>query len=354
MKPNDHYEVFDLDEELEEVAEIPSIRHLATSKPRPARGRATRTRDSNEKQEQKDIAAQIDTIDSFKFTYHASRHESWWLIESLGGFIEGHWIDDLLQIVKGGKEASVYLCSAHASTGLQRPLIAAKVYRPRLLRNLRKDHLYREGRMDLDIDGRQVLDDGMLHAMHKRTTYGQELLHTSWIGHEYQTMQILHAAGVELPAPYASGNNAILMEYIGDEDLPAPTLNTVDLEPGEAKTLYHRVVHNIELMLANKRIHGDLSAYNLLYSDGRISLIDFPQAIHPEQNRSAFRIFERDVSRVCEYFTRQGLKTQPHRLAVDMWTAHGYHVTPEVHPRLLDDQDDADREYWNRLQQGKL
>jgi RIO kinase 1 len=353
MKPNDHYEIFDLDDELDNLADLPLIRNMADARPKASRKQTRQKVDQGAAEELAQYAAQTDTVDSFHFTYHASRHERWWLIESLGAFYEGHWIKDVLQVVKGGKEASVYLCSAHPSTGLTRPMIAAKVYRPRMLRNLRKDHLYREGRIDLDIDGREVLDDGMLHAMHKRTSYGQELLHTSWIGHEYKTMQLLHDAGVELPAPLASGNNAILMEYIGDEELPAPTLNTINLDPGEAKQLFHRVVQNIELMLANQRIHGDLSAYNILYWDGKIRLIDFPQAIHPEQNRSAFRIFERDVTRICEYFSHQGLKTHPHRLAVDLWTAHGHRTVPEVHPRLLDDQDEADRAYWNRLQRGQ-
>jgi hypothetical protein len=32
-----------------------------------------------------------------------------WLTTSLGGFYEEHWFDDVVRMVKGGKEASVYL-----------------------------------------------------------------------------------------------------------------------------------------------------------------------------------------------------------------------------------------------------
>jgi serine/threonine-protein kinase RIO1 len=37
------------------------------------------------------------------------------------------------------------------------------------------------------------------------------MMHTSWVQHEFQTMQILHAAGADVPVPYACDNNAILM-----------------------------------------------------------------------------------------------------------------------------------------------
>jgi RIO kinase 1 len=120
-------------------------------------------------------------------------------------------------------------------------------------------------------------------------------------------MQVLHAAGADIPKPYASGNNAILMGYYGDAIMGAPTLNDVDLDRTEARQLFERVIHNIDLMLSHNRVHGDLSAYNILYWDGDIVLIDFPQAIHPEINHSSYKIFQRDVVRVCEYFARQGM-----------------------------------------------
>ncbi len=196
-----------------------------------------------------------------------------------------------------------------------------------------------------------MIDDGMNHAMNKRTGFGLQLLHTSWIEHEVQTLRILHQAGADVPKPLASGHNAILMDFIGGPELPAPTLNTVDLSPAEARTLFGRTLHNIELMLAHDRIHGDLSAYNILYWEGAITLIDFPQAISPGQNRNAFPIFQRDLTRICEYFTRQGVTADPEALAVKLWQARGRRLTPDVHPGLLDDQDEADLAYWRGLQE---
>ena len=102
---------------------------------------------------------------------------------------------------------------------------------------------------------------------------------------------MLKQAGADVPAIFDSGNNAILMSYIGEAEMPAPALNKVDLDPAEARELFERVLQNVEIMLAHDRVHGDLSAYNILYWDGEITLIDFPQAISPKDNRNAWFIF---------------------------------------------------------------
>jgi RIO kinase 1 len=299
-----------------------------------------------------EIVVQDDSHRSFNFTYHAARFEEWWLLDSLGGLYEEQWIDDILHMVRRGKEANVYQCQGTTSTGAE--FVAAKVYRPRMLRNLRNDSLYREGRDNLDAEGHIIGDDGRQHAMRVRSNYGLELLHTSWLRHEFATLQILHAAGADVPVPYTSANNVILMGYIGDDQVAAPTLNGVDLEPEEADTLFQQVLRNIEIMLRSNRIHGDLSAYNILYWEGQITLIDFPQAIAPLENRNAYYIFERDMARICEYFAHQGVRLHgkrpnPCKLAAELWTAYGYHLAPDIHPSLLDVEDARDRQYWKQL-----
>ena len=48
----------------------------------------------------------------FQFTYKAARFEEAWLLDSLSEIAEPKWISDVLRKVKGGKEASVYLCKS--------------------------------------------------------------------------------------------------------------------------------------------------------------------------------------------------------------------------------------------------
>jgi RIO kinase 1 len=133
---------------------------------------------------------------------------------------------------------------------------------------------------------------------------------------------MLHAAGADVPRLFASNENAILMEYVGDAEWPAPTLASVSLSGSEARTLFERVLHNVELMLAHNRVHGDLSAHNILYLGGEITLIDFPQAVDPDINPYARAIFTRDVTRVCQYFERYGASHDPQRLADSLWAKH--------------------------------
>lgn len=260
----------------------------------------------------------------FSPSFSASRHERGWILYYLGPFYDKKVILDVVRKVKGGKEANVYCCRAHPDTGLE--LLAAKVYRPRAFRNLRNDARYRQGRQILDDEGKVVRDDRLLRAIAKGTRAGKEAQHTSWLEHEYQTMLRLHAAGTDVPRPVTSGSNTVLMEYLGDEARSAPALNEVHLPRNAARPLFDRLLWNIELMLANGRVHGDLSAYNVLYWQGRAAIIDFPQAIDPAVNADARDIFGRDVQRICDYFARYGVRSDPPRLAAAIWER----VSPEA------------------------
>lgn len=265
----------------------------------------------------------------FSPTYQPARYERGWLIESLNAFYLEELITDVLAVVKGGKEASVYRCVAHPSTGYE--LLAAKVYRPRQFRNLRNDKMYREGRHVLTGDGRPIkpTDDRIMRALGKKTAFGVQVQHTSWLMYEYVTLDRLHRAGAAVPKPVAASDNAILMAYRGDDRTAAPTLNEIQLDPTEAEPLFREVLRNIEVMLQHDLIHGDLSAYNILYWAGDITLIDFPQVTNLQTNKNALFILQRDITRVCEYFSRQAVQCTPAAILADLWQRYA-EVAAEV------------------------
>jgi RIO kinase 1 len=258
----------------------------------------------------------------FNPTYQPGRFEAGWLLDSLRSFYEQHLISDVLGSVKGGKEASVYRCAADPTTG--EALLAAKVYRPRMFRNLRNDKMYRDGRAILTADGRpaKATDHRLMRAIGKKTAAGMQFSHTSWLMYEFTTLERLRQAGAAVPRPFAVNENALLMSYVGDERMAAPTLNGVRLDRAEAHALFEEVLRNIELMLRQGLIHGDLSAYNILYWEGTITLIDFPQVTYSRTNTQARAIFARDVRRVCEYFAQQGVRSSPEEIAADLWARH--------------------------------
>jgi RIO kinase 1 len=328
----------ELDEELEMVYQAPrkgryNPRHRS-ARPQAARGCREAIADLVEVSDDGEESVEM----GFRPTFTGSVHEREWILNYLGPFYDNHQITDVLRRVQGGKEANVYCCAAHPSTGLE--LVAAKVYRPRMFRNLRNDARYRTGRAILDGDGIDVHDDRLLRAVRRKTAFGRELAHTSWLSHEYQTLQLLYAAGVAVPRPLEQSENTILMAYLGEELAPAPTLQQVRLGPDEVEPLFHRLMENVELMMAHKRVHGDLSAYNVLYWEGEVWMIDLPQAIDPWVNPDAAQILQRDITRLCDYFGRYGIRSDPAALADDLWRRYG---PPRIEPDPVDDTEGPDR-----------
>jgi RIO kinase 1 len=280
------------------------------------------------KKEQDEIRDEIADLTGleggFETTYNPGLFEQGWLLQSLRPFYDMDYISDVLGRVRGGKEASVYRCEATHKAGVE--LAAAKVYRPRMLRNLRNDKMYREGRRYLKDNGKAIkeTDHRMMRAIGKKTRLGAQVEHTSWLMYEYNTLETLYNAGASVPQPLAVSENAVLMGYRGDITIAAPTLNTVTLEDGEAEPLFAEVLRNIEIMLQHGLIHGDLSAYNVLYWDGELTLIDFPQVIEFHSNTNAYMILRRDVVRMCEYFASQGYERDAQALTDELWGAYAF------------------------------
>jgi RIO kinase 1 len=188
-----------------------------------------------------------------------------------------------------------------------------------MLRHLRNDALYKEGRLLLDGDGKEAKGDREARAIRKKTRFGQRLDILNWIMHEYNVHNTLFKAGVDVPKPIAHSGNTILMAYVGNEQMAAPALNEVRLTTSEATPLFKRIMDNIQLMLVNHYVHGDLSAYNILFWEGKAWIIDFPQLVDARKNQNAHMLLRRDVERVCQYFARCGVQSDPFQLTEHLW-----------------------------------
>lgn len=253
-------------------------------------------------------------------TYIPGELERAWLLPAVGPFFVSGLITDITRMVKGGKEACVYQCAA--APGLGVAFVAAKVYRPRRFRNLRNDARYREGRQMLDADGKALRGQREDRAIRKGTRAGKAMKHASWLAHEYKTLERLRDAGADVPEPIAMGDNCIIMDFVGDEHRAAPTLSDTRIRRTEAPALLEQIVRNIEIMLSLQLVHGDLSAYNILYWQGEPTLIDFPQAVDAYENPAARELFGRDVIRVCEHLARRGASVDGAALAERLWSRH--------------------------------
>ncbi len=112
------------------------------------------------------------------------------------------------------------------------------------------------------------------------------------------------------------------MEWVGDNQMPAPLLQSVSLAPEEAQALFDLLMHNVVLWLSCGWIHGDLSEFNMLYWDGSVKVIDFSQAVDPRSNPGTFTLLRRDIGNVCRYFAQYGVQAEPFRLAEQLWERH--------------------------------
>jgi RIO kinase 1 len=233
-------------------------------------------------------------------------HEQLLALEDL---VERGILDDVIGVIKSGKEATVYLCEGPLNPS---GLVAAKVYRSRDVRRFANDALYMEGRTR-----------GMRHrdarAIAQKSRAGREIAFGQWVSEEFDTLTRLKHEGCDVPEVYDRTDSIILMEYVGDDGGPAPALANVRLDRQDAHEVWQSLLRNVELMLRADRVHGDLSAFNVLYQQRRPVIIDFPQAVDARFNTSALELLERDIDRLASYFERYGIIVDAWRTARDLW-----------------------------------
>ena len=233
--------------------------------------------------------------------------------DAIEHFLDEGLIERVIRPIKSGKEASVHLCRANPRTTGEE-LAALKIYHPLDRRDFRDESLYR--------DGEFIKERRIRVAIDKRTRYGREVQGGIWVSREWEMLRTLSSVGVPVPRPIEATDRAILMSYVGDEDAAAPQLHryrAADAE--EASDLLDQCLRTIERMLFHDVVHGDLSPFNVLVWDGRIWVIDLPQAVDPKKNRHAEPLLARDVKRITEHFARQGAVRDGEGFASDLWTA---------------------------------
>lgn len=131
----------------------------------------------------------------------------------------------------------------------------------------------------------------------------------AWTRREHTVLTQLRAAEVRVPEPFACFRNVLVMEFIGEEGLPAPPMQEVVLQDPDAVYIdltaqLHRMVGTAHL------VHGDLSPYNVLVLEDRPVIIDVAQAISTEHPQ-ARELLQRDAANFARYFRRLGVDTSP-------------------------------------------
>ena len=133
----------------------------------------------------------------------------------------------------------------------------------------------------------------------------------AWTRKEFANLERAQKAGVRVPKPIAVERNVLAMELVGLVEDRARRLAEVNVENPE--TAYEVVREYMRRLHRAGLVHGDLSEYNLIIHDGELVVIDLGQAV-TVHHRTASEFLRRDCRNIANFFTRQGLETDPDEL----------------------------------------
>lgn len=110
----------------------------------------------------------------------------------------------------------------------------------------------------------------------------------AWTKKEFSNLARAHEAGIPAPPePLAFDRNILLMEFLGEDEMPYPQLRNAEVED-YGGAVYREILGYVERLYREARlVHADLSEYNILYHE-KPYLIDMGQAVtldHPRRLR---------------------------------------------------------------------
>jgi RIO kinase 1 len=215
-----------------------------------------------------------------------------WVITSPGA------TDVDLGVLKTGKEAEVSLL--RRSDDRRSSLLAVKRYRSAEHRLFHRDSGY--------LEGRRVRRSREMRAMQTRTEFGRELIAGQWAVAEFAVLSRLWSAGAAVPYPVQLLGTELMMEFIGHADgVAAPRLAQLRPTVEETRSLFAQMRDVLTVLSEAGYTHGDLSPYNVLVHDGRLLLIDLPQAVDLVGNPQGIDYLGRDCVNICSWFDARGI-----------------------------------------------
>ncbi len=226
--------------------------------------------------------------------------------------IEEPYVEVPLGMLRPGKEAQIELVRRIGDNDAS-CLLVHKRYVPRKVGakgELEAMGVQRASAFRHDVEyreGRQFRKTRDRRAVERMSSYGRQLLQSRWTGHEFQVMRVLWEAGVNVPYPVSYAEDIFILEYVGAEDGAAPQLARAKLDSRQLEVAAAQMVTGLEAIVATGWVHGDLSAYNLLWWDEQLWFIDFPQALDLAANPQGLNYLHRDVLNVSQWFSAKGL-----------------------------------------------
>ena len=204
------------------------------------------------------------------------------------------FLNKIFGIVSTGKESNVYYAtSKDLSFTNNKTDLALKIFRTRTL-DFKKIKFYIDGDLRFSKSGKK----------------SYQIIQT-WAMKEYKNLLRAFENGISVPQPFLVRRNILIMEFLGEKGNAAPQLRNVrDLTNKEMQEIYLQVFNQLELLWSKANlVHGDLSAYNILYFNNKIYFIDMGQSVLTNHNfADAFLL--RDIENLLYFFSEYEINTQ--------------------------------------------
>ncbi len=214
---------------------------------------------------------------------------------------------DVLQfVISTGKEAHVYLATDKAGNPR-----AVKIYKIRTS----------------DFKNMERYIKGDFRFKHSRRTKKDTVF--TWAKKEFKNLSLARSAKASAPLPIYVSENILVMEFIGEDGLPAKTLKETRPEKKDIESYYMQTIDFIAQVFFEKElIHADLSEYNILVRGEKLVFIDMGQSVlssHP----NAKEFFERDVTNMANYFSKHGLDTSFEKMLSEIRSKKSKYKKPQ-------------------------
>jgi len=181
--------------------------------------------------------------------------------------------DEVLGLLKTGKEAEVFIVERRTLDGSRSALLAHKRYRPTKVshkgelqalgftraRSFANDAKYHEGR--------KFRRSREARAVERMTDLGKRILAERWPGQELDTLVRATEAGVTVPYPVEFTGDGLLMQLLGDDGVAAPRLVNARLDPDQLACAFAQVQDELRASGQGSRVYflGALSSVDVAY-----------------------------------------------------------------------------------------
>lgn len=147
-----------------------------------------------------------------------------------------------------------------------------------------------------------LLGDPRFTKIRKGTRHLVEI----WAQKEFGNLNQCYNSGIPCVKPIAVVKNVLVMEFIGKNGIPAPTLVESEVDYKD----YLSAISLIEdLYNKPKIVHADFSEYNIFKTKKGLIVFDFGSAVdirHP----NAIEFLERDIKNMTRFFVKRGLTVE--------------------------------------------